>query len=93
MNVDLEIYINNIKKFFKNNPKDLLSLVPQEKEEDLYIKIRDRALKNVEEGLNPVLTQKQIIDICVEINKGKSEKDFFDHRVFNDAPFGKICLN
>lgn len=93
MNVDLEIYINNIKKFFKNNPKDLVSLVPQDKEEELYLKIRDRALKNVDEGLNPVLTQKQIIEICVEINTGKLEKDFFDHRVFKIAPLGKICLN
>ena len=93
MNVDLEIYINNIIKFFKKNPKDLLSLVPQDKEEELYFKIRERASKNVEEGLNPVLTQKQIIDICVEINRGKKEKEFVDLRVFTDTPYGKICLN
>lgn len=93
MNVDLQIYINNIIKFFKNNPKDLMSLVPKDKEEELYSKIRERASKNVEEGLNPVLTQKQIIEICVEINRGKVEKEFLDSRVFTETPYGKICLN
>ena len=41
MNVDVEIYMNNIVKFFKSNPKDLLNLVPKEREEDFYDKIRE----------------------------------------------------
>ena len=36
MNVDIEVYLNGIIKFFKDNPKDLLSLMPKEKEGDFY---------------------------------------------------------
>lgn len=92
MNVDLEIYINNIIKFFKKNPKDLLNLVPKDKEEVFYNKIRERAQLNHEQGENMVLTQKQILEICVEIN-GKKQPEYFDPRVFVDSPFGSICLN
>jgi carbamoylphosphate synthase large subunit len=92
MNVDLEIYINNIIKFFKKNPDNLLSLVPKDKEEELYEKIRERASKNFKEGINIVLTQKQIIEICVDINKGKV-KEKLDPKIFMDTPFGQICLN
>lgn len=93
MNVDLEIYLNNIIKFFKNNPKDLLSLVPQELEQEFYKKIRERASMNHEEGTNIVLTQKQIIEICVELNRKKKVDENFDERVFKSTSFGFICLN
>lgn len=93
MNVDLEIYINNIIKFFKKNPKDLLNLVPKELEDAFYSKIKERATLNMKEGTNIVLTQKQIIDICVELNKKKTTQDFIDERVFENSPFGQICLN
>lgn len=93
MNVDLEIYLNNIIKFFKSNPKDLLSLVPKEMEQDFYKKIRERASMNLEEGLNVVLTQKQIIDICVELNRKKEVHEPLDEKIFKPTPFGFICLN
>ncbi len=93
MNVDLEIYLNNIIKFFKNNPKDLLSLVSKEMEQEFYEKIRERASLNHDEGLNIVLTQKQIIEICVELNKKKQVDENFDKRIFQSTPFGFICLN
>ena len=93
MNVDLEIYLNNFIKFFKKNPKDLLNLIPKELEEVFYSKIRERASMNIEEGLNVVLTQKQIIDICVELNRRKEVEEPFDERVFKSTSFGIICLN
>ena len=93
MNVDIEIYLNNIQKFFKNNPKDLLNLVPQSKEKDFYKKIKEVAELNYKEGRNIVLTQKQLVDVCVEINDKKIKPDYFDARVFVDSPIGKICLN
>jgi len=31
--VDVEIYMNNIIKFFRENPTDLLNMVPKDKEE------------------------------------------------------------
>jgi hypothetical protein len=74
MNVDVEIYMNNIVKFFKSNPKDLLNLVPKEKEEEFYDKIREVAIENSDNGEDAPLTQKQMIDICVILN-GKTPKE------------------
>jgi hypothetical protein len=74
MNVDVEIYMNNIVKFFKSNPKDLLNLVPKEKEEDFYNRIREVAIENSDKGEDAPLTQKQMIDICVVLN-GKTPKE------------------
>jgi len=75
MNVDVEIYMNNIVKFFKSNPKDLLNLVPKKREEDFYDKIREVAIENSEKGEDAPLTQKQMIDICVVLN-GKTPKEY-----------------
>jgi hypothetical protein len=74
MNVDVEIYMNNIVKFFKSNPKDLLNLVPKEREEDFYDRIREVAIENSDKGEDAPLTQKQMIDICVVLN-GKTPKE------------------
>lgn len=93
MNVDLEIYINNLTKFFKKNPKELMSLVPKEKEKELLSRIRQRAARNIEEGLNLVLTQKQIIEICVDINQDRPKELDVDSKIFQNTPFGTICLN
>jgi len=37
MSVDVEIYMNNLIKFFRENPKDLLNLIPKNKEDEFYI--------------------------------------------------------
>lgn len=93
MNVDLEIYLNNFIKFFKKNPNDLLNLVPKELEEVFYSKIRERATLNVEESQNPVLTQKQIIEICVELNGKKEKVQTLDEKLYMSTSFGIICMN
>ena len=41
MNVDVEVYISGLVKFFKENPKDLLSLVPKNKEQDFYRMLKE----------------------------------------------------
>lgn len=74
MSVDVEIYMNNIVKFFKSNPKDLLNLIPKEKEDEFYDKIREMAIQNIDKGEDAPLTQKQMIDICVVLN-GKTPKE------------------
>jgi hypothetical protein len=74
MSVDVEIYMNNIVKFFKSNPNDLLNLVPKEKEDEFYDKIRETAIQNIDKGEDAPLTQKQMIDICVILN-GKTPKE------------------
>ena len=73
MSVDVEIYMNNIIKFFKDNPKDLLNLVPKDKENEFYLKMKEQAFENYEKGEEIPLTQQQIILICVELNQTQLE--------------------
>ena len=95
MSVDVEIYMNNLVKFFKENPKDLLNLVPKEKEEEFYIKIKEVAYTNHEKGEDAPLTQKQLIDICRVLNgrsledKGASEKKIYSEEFLDDRVFVK----
>ena len=94
MSVDVEIYMNNIIKFFRENPKDLLNLVPKSKEEDFYKKIRETAIQNYEKGEEISLTQSQMIELCVELN-GKSKKNSENsvNHLFVQTKFGEYCLN
>ena len=69
MNVDVEVYLSGIVKFFKDNPKDLLSLVPKEKEDDFYLMIRKYSFENYDKGEDYVLTRNQILEICVQLNE------------------------
>ena len=84
--------MNNIIKFFKQNPRDLLNLVPQEREEDFYVRIRQVASENAENGKEVSLTQKQLVDVCREVN----QKNYESVEVpvgFMKTKFGPICLN
>jgi hypothetical protein len=94
MSVDVEIYMNNIIKFFKNNPKDLQNLVPHHKEEEFFKKIREVAISNSENGKEISMTQKQLLEICVVVNgKEPKSQEILDERVFVPSRFGFICLN
>lgn len=73
MNVDVEIYMNNLIKFFKENPNDLINLVPKDKEVEFYSKLRDASYQNYKKGEEIALTQNQIIVICAELH-GKTKK-------------------
>lgn len=68
MSVDVEIYMSNIINFFRKNEKDLLNLVPKTMEEKFYQKIREVPNTNFEKGNEVFLTQKQMIEICAELN-------------------------
>lgn len=92
MSVDVDIYMNNIIKFFRQNPKDLLNLVPKDKEEQFYVRIREVAFENVENGKEVSLTQKQLIEICKELNKKNTEPVEIPAS-FLKTRFGLICLN
>ena len=92
MSVDVDIYMNNIIKFFKQNEKDLLKLVPKHKEEEFYNKIREVALENFENGKEVSLTRVQLIDVCRELNEKKLEPVEIPAS-FMKTKFGLICLN
>jgi hypothetical protein len=98
MSVDVEIYMNNLVKFFRENQKDLLNLIPKDKEEEFYIKIKEVAYTNHEKGEDASLTQKQLNDICRVLNSQSikethSKEEFLDDRVFVKFKNGYFCLN
>lgn len=90
--------MNNLVKFFRENQKDLLNLVPKDKEEEFYIKIKEVAYTNHEKGEDASLTQKQLNDICRVLNSQSikethSKEEFLDDRVFVKFKNGYFCLN
>jgi len=99
MSVDVEIYMNNLIKFFRENPKDLLNLIPKNKEDEFYIKIKEVASQNYDKGEEAALTQPQLIDICRVLNgqvideRIEEKVEELDKRVFIKYKNGYICLN
>jgi hypothetical protein len=94
MSVDVEIYMNNIIKFFRENPNDLLNLIPKNKEEEFYKKVRETATKNYDKGDEVSLTQPQMIEVCVEINRTKEQKiEKSVSHLFVKTKIGEYCLN
>ena len=92
MSLDVDIYMNNILKFFKENPTELKNLVPQQKEEEFFQKIREVASFNEKKGQEVALTQKQLLNICRILNT----QNTFDEKVFQVlvfTPFGSYSLN
>jgi hypothetical protein len=87
MNLDVEIYMNNVIKFFKENPNDLLNLVSKDKEEFFYKKVKEVAIKNYEKGEDVILTHSQILDLCSEINQSK------EIQAIQKTIFGDLFLN
>lgn len=94
-NVDVEIYVNQLISFFEKNPNDLINLIGDSLKDRFFEKIKKQCLKNAENGEEVSLTQKQIIDIVVEM---KSEevaegKKLIIHKVFEQNKAGVFCLN
>ena len=85
--------MNNLLKFFRENPNEILNLVPKNKEQVFYEKIREAAFKNVDKGEEAALTQKQMIEICRELNRPIIQAPKFDSRIFVSFKDGFICLN
>ena len=94
MNLDVEIYMNGVIKFFNENLKDLANLIPVEKKDIFFKKIKEKALENAEKGEEVTITHKQMIDICIEINTGEKvvEIRHLDSPVFK-TKYGDIFLN
>jgi hypothetical protein len=94
MNIDVEIYIKNFVNFFENNPNELIELVGDELKEVFYKKVKEQCYKNHENGVDIVLTQKQLIEIVVEIKKVKPNiNTLLTNGVFQQTKFGLISLN
>ena len=92
MNIDVEIYMSNIIKFFKENPQDLLNLIPESKKNEFFDKVRQLAIENSDKGDEVSLTRKQLIEICVEIN-GKPQEVTKKSNIIIPTIYGEYCLN
>lgn len=92
MSVELEIYINNIIKFFTKNPKDLSNLIPLDKKDEFFSKVREVAENNVEKGDEPTLTKQQFIEVCVEVN-GKTLESHIKKNPIIYTKWGEYSLN
>jgi hypothetical protein len=94
-NVDVDIYVTQLISFFEKNPNDLINLIGDSLKDKFFEKIKKQCMKNAENGEEVSLTQKQIIDIVVEM---KSEevaegKKLIIHKVFEQNKAGVFCLN
>jgi hypothetical protein len=93
MNVDVEIYMNNLVKFFNENPKDLASLIPYDKKEEFFDKVKQIVSENVNKGEDATLTRKQLIDLCVELNQQVDQFLIKKEGPLLFTKFGLISLN
>jgi hypothetical protein len=91
-NVDVDIYVSQLISFFNNNPNDLIDLIGDSLKDAFYEKIKEQCLKNVKDGDEVSLTQKQIIDIVVKLKKGKNIESKI-HSIVQETKFGNIFLN
>ena len=68
MTVDVEIYMNEFVRFFKENPNDLIDLIGKANQDEFFHGVRELAEKNWENGDDIQLTQKQIINLILKLN-------------------------
>jgi len=92
MNVEVEIYMSNITKFFRENPNELLNLVPDSKKEEFFDKVREMAEFNMDKGDDVSLTRQQLIEICLELNN-KPKDTTKKSNLIIPTIFGEYSLN
>ena len=95
MNVGVQIYVSKFKTFFQDNPQDFYNLVGKADPDLFFEKVASTAEKNLKEGVDIELTQKQLIEIILELNDMGSEPM---HEMEFQVPvmttkFGKFFLN
>ena len=88
--VDVQIYLSQIKTFFNENPKELYTLIGDSPADNFFDAVYDMALVNHREGNDIQLIQKQMIEVILKLNTVKSKKEF---TVTMESKFGKIYLN
>lgn len=91
MEVDIQIYLSNLRTFFKNNPDDLFTLIGNNDSEEFYYLIEKKSLENLEKGDGIELTKNQIMEIVYVLNRDK-EKELIEKAIMK-GPLGDIFLN
>jgi len=92
MNIDVQIYISQIKTFFDENPNELVSLIGDSEPEKFFIEMERVATENYEKGEDVQLTQKQMLEILVEMNM-EERKTIETYAPISNTKFGTIYLN
>ena len=75
MNVDVQIYVSNFIKFFRENPNELASVIGQGSPDEFFGEVEKAAYENYEKGEDIELTQKQLINIVLKINQMQPEEE------------------
>lgn len=91
MDVDVQIYLSNLKQFFKNNPNDLMDLIGNTNQDMFFELVEKQVLENQKNGDGLELTKKQIVDIVLILTKDRNEEKI--ESFIMKGPFGNIFLN
>lgn len=93
-NIDVEIYINQLIKFFETNPNDLMSLIGNLQREEFFSKLKDKCEQNLLEDKDITLTREQIIDVVLDLKlRDTSKKENDISKIVQKTKFGDIILN
>jgi len=96
-NVDIEIYISNLIKFFESNPNDLMSLVGELQKEEFYKKLREVSEDNFRNNQDYVLTRQQMVDIIIDLKvpelKNMEDPQEVVESYIQKTKWGDIILN
>lgn len=93
--LDVDIYMNNIIRFFDNNPEDLFTLIGNLDKSMFYGKVREQAVDNDKIGDGIELTQRQFVELIAKMHgvEKKPEETEKNISIFFKGKFGDICLN
>ena len=94
-NIEVDIWLNQFISFFDKNPNELKQLIGNIDKELFFSKVKERCIKNTEEGDEVSLTQKQLIDIVVLLSKNQNQDINVENldKLFEKTKFGSFCLN
>ena len=93
-NVDIEIYMANLVKFFDNNPEQLKILIGDIDGDVFFQKVKNVCELNDKDEKELAPTRKQMIEIILEIKKGPDKKNIEKNvTLFMDHHMGKVFLN
>lgn len=93
-NIDVEIYISQLIRFFDENPNDLMVLIGDLQKKQFYEKLRERCEQNLLEDMDITLTKEQIINVVLELKVYDAPKQKDDlSKIIQKTKFGDIILN
>jgi len=93
-NVDVQIYLSQVKTFFDQNPDEFINLLGKANPKDFFEGVARLAAENLKKGEDVQLTNKQMIDLIVELNKVKKGIVVREMLTpYMETKFGKIYLN